>query len=273
MGKVLSDDQVARYRRDGFLSPVPLLNGPEARELRRRFETLEAHIGEEAQVRYKIKAHLPFPWLCNLIRHPKLLDAVEDMIGPNILCWGSSFFSKNAHDPRYVSWHQDTTYYGLKPRDTLTAWVAFTEVNVENGCMKMLPGTHREGVQVIHEETFDPNNLLSRGQTIRGIDESKAVDVVLRAGEFSFHSELTFHASPPNRSDDRRIGYSIHYIAPHVRQTLFDGATAMICRGRDTHGYWQIEPTPTRDFDPECLAALDTAYAQYKVASQKATAA
>lgn len=273
MGKVLTDTQVKRYKDEGFLCPVPLLSGAEARAIRTRIEAIEAKTGDEAQNRFRIKAHLPFPWLCDLIRHETLLDAVEDIIGPDILCWGSSFFSKNAHDPRYVSWHQDTTYYGLKPRDTLTAWVALTDANTLNGCMKMIPGSHASGEQAVHEETFDRNNLLTRGQTIKGIDEAKAVDVVLKAGEFSFHSELTFHSSPPNRSDDRRIGYSIHYIAPHVRQTLFPGATAMVCRGRDTHGFWTPEPSPREDFDPVCMAALDAAYGQYKAASQRATAA
>ena len=230
---------------------------------------MEETIGGEVQERYRIKAHLPFPWLNELIRHPRMLDAVEDIIGPDILCWGSSFFTKNAHDPRFVSWHQDTTYYGLEPRETLTAWFAFTDSTVKSGCMRVLPGSHAQGPRR-HVETFAQDNLLSRGQTVADVDESRAVDVVLKAGEISFHSETTIHGSNPNDSDDRRLGYSIHFIAPHVHQTLFDHASAALLRGTDTHGHWGAEPVAQRDFDPECLAALDRNHQQYKANKQEA---
>lgn len=267
MSKVLTADQVQAYHRDGFFFPIRIMSSEEAADLRHKFEALEATIDGEVQERFRIKAHLPFPWLHQLIRTPRLLDAVEDIIGPNIICWGSSFFTKNAHDPRFVSWHQDSTYYGLRPRETLTAWFAFTDSRVESGCMRAIPGSHRQG-QLVHTETFDKDNLLSRGQTIKGIDESTAVDIELEAGEISFHSELVIHGSNPNHSPHRRLGYSIHYAAPHVRQTLFEHATAALLRGRDTHGHWTSEPLATRDFDPECLAALDRDHLQYKANKQ-----
>jgi len=267
MPKVLTEEQVEAYHRDGYLFPVRIMRRDQATELRSKLESFEAQIGGEFQQRYRIKAHLPFPWLNDLIRNPVLLDAVEDIIGPNILCWGSSFFTKNAHDPRFVSWHQDSTYYGLQPRETLTAWFAFTDSRVESGCMRVMPGSHRLG-QVKHNETFGENNLLSRGQTIPDLDESAAVDVILEAGEISFHSELTIHGSNPNRSDDRRLGYSIHFIAPHVHQTLFPNATAALLRGRDMHAHWNAEPRAKVDFDPVCLAALDRDHNQYKANKQ-----
>ena len=268
MPKVLTQEQVEAYHRDGFLFPVRIMDRESAGELRRKLEEVEKTIGGEMQERYRIKAHLPFPWLNELIRNPVMLDAVEDIIGPNILCWGSSFFTKNAHDPRFVSWHQDTTYYGLQPRETLTAWFAFTESKVESGCMRVIAGSQADGARR-HMETFAKDNLLSRGQTVEDVDESRAVDVELEAGEISFHSETVIHGSNPNESDDRRLGYSIHFIAPHVHQTLFDHATAALLRGADTHGYWEPEPVAKQDFDPECLAALDRNHQQYKANKQE----
>lgn len=178
MPKHLTEAEIQAYRRDGCVFPILLLTRVEAADIRQRFEALEAAIGGETQERFRIKAHLPFPWLNDSIRHPRLLDAIEGIIGPNILCWGSSFFTKDAHDPRFVSWHQDSAYYGLKPPETVTAWVAFTDSKIESGCMRFIPRTHRVG-QLKHKETFDKNNLLSRGQTIANVDGSSAVDILL----------------------------------------------------------------------------------------------
>lgn len=271
MPKLLTQEQVEAYHRGGFLFPIRIMDSKSARQLRQKLESIEKTIGAEVQNRYRIKAHLPFPWLNRLIRNSHMLDAVEDIIGPNILCWGSSFFTKNAHDPRFVSWHQDTTYYGLEPRETLTAWFAFTDSNVQSGCMRVIPGSHSEGTRQ-HMETFAEDNLLSRGQTVEDVDESLALDMELKAGEISFHSETIIHGSNPNQSGDRRLGYSIHFIAPHVRQTLFNHATATLLRGTDTHGHWEPEPVAQQDFDPNCLAALDRNHLQYKANQQGGSA-
>ena len=292
MTKVLSQAQVEAYDRDGFVFPVRIMDRTGAADLLARFEGLERRLGAEPQQRFKIKAHMPLPWLNALVRNPVMLDAVEDLIGPNILCWGSSFFTKKAHDRRFVSWHQDSTYYGLRPAETVTPWVAFTDSRIDSGCVRFLPGTHKGGI-LDHAETGDAENLLMKGQTITGVDDSQAVDCELSAGEISIHHESVVHGS--NTSDGPRIGLSIHYIAPHVRQTAFEGATAMLVRGRDTHGHWAPEPEPAVDdplhrpacspdrfrgrdrdagsrprhsrplgLDPACLAALDEVYGQYR---------
>ena len=263
MAKVLGDSQVAAYARDGFVFPVRIMDAAAAAGLLARFHALERRLGAEPQKRFKIKAHLPLPWLNALVRDPIMLDAVEYLIGPDILCWGSSFFTKKARDPRFVSWHQDSTYYGLRPAETVTTWVAFTDSRIASGCVRFVPGTHKNGV-LDHIETHDADNLLMKGQTIMGIEEAAAVDCELAAGEISIHHESVVHGSNPNTTDGPRIGLSIHYVAPHVRQTAFDGATAMVVRGRDTHGYWESEPEPREDLDPVCLAALDDVYAQYR---------
>ncbi len=263
MGKVLSQSRIEAYRRDGFVHPVRIMSPDQAASLRRRFEALEAEIGAEAQTRFKIKAHLPFPWLNELIRNPVMLDAVEDLIGPDILCWGSSFFTKAARDPRFVSWHQDSAYYGLRPAETVTPWVAFSDSTVQSGCVRFIPGSHQGGL-IDHVEIGDADNLLMRGQTIAGVDAAAAVDVELGAGEISIHHESVVHGSNPNTSDDARIGLSIHYIAPHVRQTAFEGATAMVVRGTDGHGHWGADPVARTEFDPSCLAALEADWGRYK---------
>ena len=249
-----------RYRRDGFAGPCDLLTEEEARETRRHIEQIEATIGGQMQKRFHMKAHLPFPFLHDLITHPKLLDVIEGIVGPNILCWGSTFFQKEAHDPFFVSWHQDTTYYGVEPPDTVTAWIAITEASEAAGCMRFMPGSHNKGIYS-HAELRAKDNLLGRGQTVSGIDESRAVHVPLKAGQFSLHREDTLHASHPNKTGDRRIGLSVHYVAPYVREMGFPDAGALLVRGKDTYGYWREEPRPVRDFDPVCMTELDRALA------------
>jgi len=268
MPKRLSRENVDYYKNNGFFGPVDLLTPEEVLEVRRHVEEVEAKLGTQIQKRCQIKAHLPFPFLTDLVSHPKLLDAVEDLIGPNLLCWGSSFFQKEASDKTFVSWHQDSTYYGIEPPDTLTAWLAISEASIASGCMRFVPGSHNKGIYG-HEELKTSDNLLSRGQTVTGIDESKAVHVPLKAGQFSFHKEDTLHASHPNTTNDRRIGLSIHFVAPSVRETNFPGASALLLRGEDKYGYWKPDLRPKEDFDPVCVAELDRVLALYKTAPEK----
>ena len=200
------------------------------------------------------KPHLLFTWLADLVRHPRILDAVEDLYGPDLLCWSSSFFIKEARDPGYVSWHQDATYWGLEPHDVITAWVAFSDSNIESGCMKMIPGTHA-GTQIPHVDTFHKDNLLSRGQEIAvKVDESKAVDVILKPGEMSLHHIKLVHGSAANRTNDRRIGMSIRYIPTYVRQTKVRDS-AILVRGVDKYRHFDYEPRPKADLDEAARAA------------------
>jgi non-haem Fe2+, alpha-ketoglutarate-dependent halogenase len=269
MPKILSEEQIAAWESDGCIFPIRAVSPAEADANLARFTALEEKIGDEPQKRFKIKAHLPFPWMWDIIRNDTILDAVEDIVGPDILCWGSSFFCKNAHDTRYVSWHQDSTYYGLSERATVTVWYAFSPSNVESGCMKFIPGTHTIG-QIDHAELHGEGNLLMKGQTILDVDEDKAVDVVLDAGEFSIHHEAVVHGSGANNAPHPRIGLSIHYIAPHVHQVkLEEAAAATLVRGVDTHGHWREDPEPAADFDPACMAALDATYGAYLTGTGK----
>ena len=218
MGKRLSAAAVEQYERDGYYFPVRVLSDDEARQQRERLERVERDLGGPLRGVYRIKPHLLFTWLAELVRHPVLLDAVEDVLGPDLLCWNSSFFTKEARSPGFVSWHQDATYWGLSEPDVLTAWVAFTPSTAENGNMRVVPGSHR--TLVAHVDTFHPDNLLSRGQEITvEVDEREAADIILEPGEMSLHHVLMVHGSGANPSDDRRIGYAIRYVPTRVRQT------------------------------------------------------
>jgi non-heme Fe2+,alpha-ketoglutarate-dependent halogenase len=251
--RALTSTAVERYRRDGFYFPIPVLAPSEARDYRRRLEAVEAERGGTLTAEIRQKPHLLFTWLADLVRHPAILDAVEDVLGPNLLVWSTSFFIKEARDSAFVSWHQDATYWGLSEPDVITAWVAFTEATVENGAMRMVPGSH--GEQLAHRDTFAANNLLSRGQEIEvEVDEARGVDIVLRAGEMSLHHVRMVHGSPPNRSNDRRIGFAIRYIPTYVRQLAgeIDGAT--LVRGVDEHHYYVPERAPATDLSPEARA-------------------
>src|SRR5204863_711642 len=240
MGTRLSSSAVAAYERDGFACPIRVLSAAEAREVRLRLEGVERLQGGPLRGELRHKAHLVFTWLDRLVRHPVILDAVEAILGANLLCWSTSFFIKEARDSAYVSWHQDATYWGLSEPDVVTAWVAFTDATVENGAMRMVPGSH--GEQLVHRDTFAPNNLLSRGQEIAvEVDEARGVDILLRAGEMSLHHVRMVHGSPANRSDDRRIGFAIRYIPTYVRQIAGDGDSAMLVRGVDDHHHFLPE--------------------------------
>lgn len=255
MPGVLSEAQVAQYREQGFLAPIDLLTPVEAEVLLADFQALEESCGGAVSDRYRIKAHLPFPWLCDLIRHPRLLDAVEDVIGPDILCWGSSFFIKEPGDGHFISWHTDSFFYGTRPAETLTAWVSFNASDLVSGCVRFIPGSHKR--LAVHELRPDPKNMASNGQTVIGVDESTAVDAILAPGQFSLHHESVVHGSSPNLSDHKRVGLSIHYCPPHVRETRFDGATAMLLRGEDMTGNWLPDPEPSRDLDPVCIEMMN----------------
>ncbi len=251
--KVLSEAAVRHYRDLGYYTPVPVLSAAEAGDLRRRLEAYEAASGRLSG-RLRHKPHLLFTWLADLVRHPRILDAVEDIIGPDILCWGSSFFIKEARTHNFVSWHQDSTYWGLEAPDVITAWVAFTDSTAANGAMRVIPGTHQMD-QVPHRDTFRPDNLLSRGQEIMvDVDEAQAVMMPLRAGEMSLHHVRLIHGSDPNPSDDRRIGFAIRYIPTHVRQVAGAHDSATLVRGVDRFGHFVAEEQPDADMSVAAVA-------------------
>ena len=270
MPKVLSEAQVGHYKDQGFLAPIDLLSEAEAATLFVNFKALEDEVGDVSQ-RFRIKAHLPFPWLCDLISQPRLLDVIEDIIGPTILCWGATFFIKKPGDERFISWHTDSFFYGTRPAETLTAWVSFNASDTDSGCIQFIPGSHK--TVAVHQLIPDPNNMSSNGQTVVDTDESLAVNAILKPGQFSLHHESVVHGSSPNLSDHARVGFSIHYCPPNVRETRFEGATAMLLRGEDSTGNWLPDPVPTRDFDPDCIAVMDATLAKFRASTNNKIAA
>ncbi len=262
MPKVLTKNQVSQFNQNGFLFPIEAYTPEEAEILHDNFAAMEKHLGHEPQKKFRVKAHLPFPWLCDVVRNEKLIDAIEDIIGPNILCWGASFFTKKANDPRFVSWHTDSFYYGLKPAETVTAWLAFNDANIESGCVRYIPGTHK-GPPAVHEIRKHRHNLVQQGQTVIDVPEDKAVLAEVKAGQVVLHHESVVHGSGPNNANHPRVGFSIHYVAPHVKETRFDGATAMLVRGNNVGDNWGIDPEPRHDYDPECIKFMEDTRAKF----------
>src|SRR5258708_7538255 len=186
MTKHLTDAQVEYFRQHGYVYPLRAIDAQEAAGYRRIIEDYEVASGQDVNRTLKIKGHLALPAIVDLARHPAILDAVEDLIGPDIMLFGASIFAKNGRDPRYVSWHQDSTYFGLTPHEEVTVWVALTPGNSVNGVLRVLPGSHA-GPDLKHVETYAKDNMLAKGQSLVGIDENLAVEMPLAPGQFSIH--------------------------------------------------------------------------------------
>jgi non-haem Fe2+, alpha-ketoglutarate-dependent halogenase len=251
--KVLSAEQIAQFEREGCVFPIRVVSEADAAQLRTRLEDFERRTGEPLKGDLRHKSHLLFTWLGDLIRRDLILDAIEDLYGADLLCWSTTFFIKEARDPAFVSWHQDSTYWGLDKPDVVTAWVAFTEATEANGAMEYIPGSHNFD-QIPHRDTFAKHNLLTRGQEVMvEVDRSQRRVITLRPGEMSLHHVRLVHGSPPNVSDDRRIGFAVRYIPTHVAQVAGDGAATLV-RGEDRYHHFELEPRPPRDLDPAFMA-------------------
>lgn len=262
MAGSLSAEEIARFRELGYLYPMRAIDRERAEACRALLDHYETVLGVEPQTYLKIKAHVAAPWIIELARTEAILDAVESLIGEDILLFGTSLFSKKGNDARFVSWHQDSAYYGLDPHDEVTVWVALTPANRENGCMRVIPGSHK-GPDLHHDETYDPLNLLARGQTIRGLDEDRAEFMELQAGEFSLHHERCAHGSLANQTDMPRVGLAFFYMPTHCVSTI-GRRSALLMRGRDRHGNWDEDPIPKEDLDPVCMAFLKDMWARYQ---------
>jgi non-heme Fe2+,alpha-ketoglutarate-dependent halogenase len=254
MPKVLKPEAIEQLRRDGFYFPIPGVPEGVAADYRRQLEAFEAANGGALKGANRFKTHLLFKWLADLIRAPHILDTVEDLIGPDILCWTTHWFIKEARSPNYVSWHQDNNYWGLDTKQLVSVWVALSPATMESGCMRMLPGSHLNP-PMPHVDTYAEHNLLTRGQVIDvDIDETMAVDVVLKTGEAALFAYEIAHASPPNQSDDRRIAVVLRYMPPTARQMLADWDSAALVRGKDNYRHFEHEPVPRYDLDPVAVA-------------------
>ena len=211
----LTPQQLEQYERDGIVFPVSVLSPAAADSYRSALESLTENCGQGALKRLEC-LHLFFDWAHALATHPALLDAVEDVLGDDILIDGSLVFHKPPNDSSYVSWHQDSVYSGWNKTPSTSAWIALTPSERRNGCMRAIPGSHKLGVMA-HGTVSDERNLLDRGERVETVDESRAVDMVLQPGEMSFHHSNLVHGSNPNPSDTPRIGFIVRFVTSQIR--------------------------------------------------------
>lgn len=220
MPRVLTKLQIEQYHDQGFISPIRVISEQEALSIKDELEQVEKEFPEEINSESRNNLHLSFAFLDALAHNKIIVDAIEDLIGPEISLWASVMFIKEPSSKQYVSWHQDATYMGLDSLDFPTPWIALSPSNIETGCMTMIAGSHKTKIQN-HEDTFAENNILTRGQVIQDVDESKAVDLILQPGEMSIHHGAVIHGSQPNNSNQRRIGFSLQsYMPNNVKQIV-----------------------------------------------------
>ena len=261
MSKVLSAEQVRQWEECGYIAPLPVMSPGEISSFRKRLETLEER-HPDADRKLHEAANVLAPWLYDLTCHPSLLDIVEDLLGPNILCMTSDYRFKNPGDDVHAGWHQDKRYAGYEPV-WLTGALAISDCTAENGCLRVIPGSHDWGL-LSHEDTADDRSILSRGQRITvPFDDSKAVAVELKAGEGMIFSNLLIHGSGPNRSNGRRIIMIMYMCPPYTKPPRMPGSalpesalpeSAALVRGVDTHGHFDRDLRPAQEFGPEELA-------------------
>lgn len=248
-----------QFEETGFFAPIDVLPAADLRDVVQRHAQLQQHVVQHCGAPQRFKLHLLANWLADIVRHPAILDVVEQLIGPNILCWSTDFFIKPPQDPSFVSLHQDCTYAGLTPFDgAVNVWLALTPSTQASGCLQVIPGSHQLG-QLSHRQTDSKDNMLFYGQTIeQPFQQAQHVNIELQPGQASIHHMVIAHGSQPNTTHLPRIGFVLRYMHPAVRQSKgVDSAT--LVRGQDTHGHFELEPWPEQDFSPEAVAAFKKA--------------
>jgi len=261
MPRVLSDAQLKQYQRDGFVSPIACISADEAADCLRKIEAYEAMVGEDVSKTIRVRAVLAFKWMIDLARHPRIAGALQDTIGPNVLLFLSGVWSKRPGTDTFVSWHQDGAYNPFDRNEGATAWIALTDSTPEKGNIRVIPGSHRAVLR--HEETFDAANILSRGQTVPGIDPATAIDMPLKAGEVSIHHELAVHGSAPNTTGERRLGISFACV-PTEAKPLSGPDTGVLIAGANVPGHWVLNREPAFDLDPVGMAELEAVQNAYR---------
>ncbi|MFM1856609.1 MAG: hypothetical protein RLZ83_1918 [Pseudomonadota bacterium] len=263
MPRKLTPEQVKAYERDGFVFPIDVLSAQEVHDCRHELEAWEKARGAAIDFPEKSKSYLLFDWADRLVHHPAILDAVEDVIGPDILVYHSTLFLKEARTPAFVRWHQDSTYFYLQPHLHVTAWVALSDATQQAGCMRALPGSHRWGA-FEHDDAPEAMNMIRRGQGISGrFDGESGTPMPVHAGQMSLHHTDLVHASGPNDSSDRRIGLAISYIPAHVRPVGHVKPSALCVRGQD-HGHFVPEQRLTAALSEQAHLAHREALARFR---------
>ena len=240
----LSLEQINQYKEDGYIAPIDVLTRDETEEVKKEIEYIERKWPNEIEGLGRNYVHLISPVLDKVSHNSKILDAVESIIGKDILVCGTTLFIKNPDKKGFVSFHQDAKYIGLEPHNWVTGWLAVTDANEENGCMRMLKGSHKKDLK-FHDQKFDENNLLTRGQTIENVPINETTPVILKAGQLSLHHPTIIHGSGLNKSKERRIGFAIQsYIGTNVDQVL-GKIYVQQARGNDTFNFHEHVKRPT----------------------------
>ena len=263
MNKLLTAEQVRHYQDKGYVSPLRAFDTAAAHGYRARLE--EGERGHGLAPDRQRKMHLYLKWADEVVHHPRILDAVEDLIGPDILVYHLTLWMKEPQTDAFISWHQDSTYFGLSPAEHVTAWVALSPSSTASGCVQVLPGSQLRG-QVPHGQKKDGANMFATGQSLEVPADAPVELLLLEPGEFSLHHTYLFHNSMPNRSDDRRIGLGISYIPTRCSCSSKVRLTASLARGTDRHGHFDIDPRPLADYDPDALAVHAKAIQRWNAA-------
>ena len=251
MGKYIEDDQIRHYHDKGFLSPINVLTRDEIQTCNREIEAFEKASGQPIDFPYKSRCHQIFSWADTLVHHPKILDAVEDIIGSDILCYHATLWIKPPQSNSFVRWHQDGTYFFLEPAVHVTAWVALTIADDDAGCMQVIPGSHKNEF-LEHNDDSNPDNLIPRGQGLAiNVNTEHAVSMPLQAGQMSLHHTKLFHASFNNKRDTRRIGFGISYIPTSTKDIGKTKAHALLVRGKDNYNHFLPEKRLVKPHTPE----------------------
>ena len=245
--KCLSVQQIDDFNRDGFLKSIRVFDPEEIAAIGNYFDDLLARVLRAGGDSYSIStAHMKYGRVYDLLTHPRIVDPVADLLGPDVVAWGSHFFCKLPHDGRRVAWHQDASYWPLSPSKTVTVWLAIDDADLENACMRFLAGSHHFGHLTYHRSSPDEHNVLD--QTVPDAEQyGRPVDVELRAGEVSIHSDLLLHGSEANQSDRRRCGLTLRYCAAEVRADMDWNLKGVLVRGRDPRGHWANPSRPDDD--------------------------
>ena len=251
--KYLSSQQLNQYENEGYVAPIDILSLEEVRKIKMEIEYIEKNWPNEIIGLGRNNVHYISPVFDQVCHNSKILDAVESIIGKNILVGGTTLFIKEPDKKGFVSWHQDAKYIGFEPHNWVTAWLAITDSNEENGCLRMCPGTHKKKIKE-HKDTFDKNNLLTRGQTVPNIQLKDTIPNVLKAGQLSLHHPMIIHGSGPNNSNARRIGFVVQsYIGTNVEQVI-GKIFVQQARGEDIFNYHKHTKRPVELMKKEDVA-------------------
>ena len=261
MATTLTGDEISRYQKDGVVAPITVMSVSDANELRRRLESAETSFPQIIGPEMRNNAHYILACLDEIVHREEILDAVECLIGPDIVLTNTVLFIKEPNSLHHVTYHQDATYMGLEPQNSLTAWIALTESNCENGCVRMIQGSHLLEVQQ-HIDTFGDDNILTRGQQIENIDEKHALDIELKPGQMSLHHARTIHGSRPNKSSERRIGIALQSFAHPSTRQVHGQDYGLLVRGCDNYGNFTNGPRPNIEVDLVNVAFRDKANAR-----------